>query len=126
MPDIQWDAPASLMRVIDFATTEDTEELVARGTLHELVGQVLELPADQQQGLMIRAVGPDWVEEHDADAIRELAARPEFTAAHGAFDTADLSDDADRKRMAPEDEAVIDNDTSAPSPTDARGRDGDK
>jgi hypothetical protein len=126
MPDIQWDAPASLMRVTDFATADDTEELVARGTLHQLVGQVLDMPADRQQGLLIRAAGPDDVEEHDTDAIRELAARPEFSGAHGAFDTADLAEDPDRAETAPEDEPVIDNETSAPSVTDAKGRDGDK
>jgi hypothetical protein len=126
MPDIQWDGEASLMRVTDFATAEPVEELVARGTLHELVGQVVEMPADQQRGLLIRAAGPDWVEEHDADAIRELAARPEYTAAHGAFDTADRADDADRAEQPPEDEPAIDNRTSTLSHTDARGRDGDK
>jgi len=126
MTDIQWDAQASLMRVTEFATADPTEELVARGTLHELVGQVLEMPAAAQHGLMIRAAGPDWVEEHDADAIRELAARPEFTAAHGAFDTADRPDDPDRREMVPEDMPVIDNETSAPSTPDAKGRDGDR
>lgn len=96
MPEIQWDAPASLMRVIDFATTEPQETLEAQGTLRELVGAVLEMAAPAQRGLLIRAAGEDWVQEYDADAIRELAARPEFTGAHGAFDSADLSDDPDR------------------------------
>lgn len=94
--DIQWDGSASLMRVIRFATAEDEEELVARGTLRELVGAVLEMAAAAQNGLLIRVAGNGWEEEYDADAIRELAARPEYTGAYGAFDTADLAADNDR------------------------------
>ncbi|SFR80817.1 hypothetical protein [Sphingomonas jatrophae] len=91
--DIPWDNEASLMRVVPFETAEPMEELVARGTLHELVGQVLEMPADAQRNLLLRASGPDWTEEYDSQTIRELAARPEYTSAHGAFDTADLPRD---------------------------------
>lgn len=123
MPDIQWDSEASLMRVVDFATADPMEALVARGTLYELVGQVLEMPADAQDGLLIRAAGPDWTEEFDSDAIRELAARPEFTGARGAYDTADLPEDPDRA-VADDDGPVLDGEVSAPSHTDARGRDG--
>ena len=98
MPDIQWDAQASLMRVNVIETSGDQqEELIARGALSELVGTVLEMAPDQQRGLLLRAAGPDWTEEYDSDAIRELAARPEFTSAYGDFDTAALSDDPDRR-----------------------------
>jgi len=124
MPDIQWDGPASLMRVTDFATADTQEELVARGTLRELVGQALEMPAEAQDGLLLRAAGPDWVQEHDADAIRELAARPEYTGAHGAFGTADLPEDPDRAEEA--DGPIVTGSVSAPAVTNAEGRDGQK
>jgi len=93
MTDIQWDSEASLMRVTTFATAEPQEELVGRATLRELVGAFLEMGAGEQDGLMIRAAGPDWIQEYDEDEIRELAARPEYSSAHGASDTADLPDD---------------------------------
>lgn len=125
MPDIQWDSEASLMRVTAFATADTQEELVARGTLIELVGQALEMPADVQDGLLLRAAGPDWVQEYDGDAIRELAARPEYTGARGAYDTADLTDDPDRAGVADED-ALVDGVTSGPSHTDMRGQDGER
>jgi len=96
MTDIQWDSEASLMRVTTFATTEPQEELVGRGVLRELVGAFLEMPHAEQRGLLLRAAGPDWLQEFDEGSIRELAARPEFTSAHGAFDTADLPDDPER------------------------------
>ena len=124
MPDIQWDSEASLMRITEFRAADTQEELVARGTLLELVGMAVELPPEQQDGLLLRAAGPDWVEEHDADAIRELAARPEFTAAHGAFDTADLSEDPDRE--AASEGPYIDGGVTGPDATDALGRDGEK
>ena len=124
MPDIQWDSEASLMRVTSFATAEPQEALVARGTVRELVGRVLEMPPQEQEGLLLRASGPDRTEEHDADAIRELAARPEYTSALGAFDTAALGDDPDRTY---EDEMpIVQGGVAAPDPTDARGRDGDR
>lgn len=78
MPDIQWDSEASLMRGTRFNTAEPQEELVARGTLYALVGAFLEMRPDVQEDLLIRAAGPDWIEEYDAPMIRELAARPEF------------------------------------------------
>ena len=93
MTDIQWDSGASLMRVTTFSTAEPQEELVGRGALRELVGAFLEMDPAQQDGLLLRAAGPDWIQEYDADAIRELAAHREYSAAHGAFDTADLPDD---------------------------------
>ena len=125
MPEIQWDAEASLMRVTVFATADAQEALVARGTVLELVGMALEFAPDQQGGLMIRAAGPDWVQEYDEDAIRELAARPEYTGAHGAYDTADLPSDPDRAQVRDEETIVADG-VSGPSHTDARGRDGER
>jgi hypothetical protein len=96
MPDVQWDSDASLMRVTNFETTPDSvEELISRGTVRDLVGAFLELPLSRQRGLLLRAVGPDWTQEFDSSAIRELAARPEYTGANGDYDTADLIDDPD-------------------------------
>jgi hypothetical protein len=99
MPDIQWDNPASLMRVSTFATADPQEELLARGTVRELVGAALEMPSERHDELLLRAAGPDWVEEFDGDAIRELAARPEYTSAHGADDTVDRPDDQDTREL---------------------------
>ncbi len=90
---------ASLMRVTRIDTADDMfEELVARGTLYELVGTFLELPPSQQEGLMLRAAGPDWTEEFESEAIRELAARPEYTGVYGAYDTADPREDTEALR----------------------------
>jgi hypothetical protein len=100
MADIQWDSEASLMRVIAFATTDSQEELLARGTLRQLVGTVLAMDPAAQDGLLLRAAGADWTEEFDSDAIRELAARPEFTGAAGAFDTAEREDDEEEQDEA--------------------------
>ncbi|WP_294390227.1 hypothetical protein [uncultured Sphingomonas sp.] len=100
MPDIQWDSEASLMRVIPIETSGDAhEELIARGALYELVGAFIEMSPGQQDGLVLRAAGSDWTQEYDSDAIRELAARPEYTTAHGAYDTADLNEDPDRQEV---------------------------
>ncbi|MDB5690861.1 MAG: hypothetical protein JWL91_2737 [Sphingomonas bacterium] len=93
MTNIQWDSEASLMRVTTFSTTDPQEELVGRGVLRELVGAFLEMDPSGQEGLLLRAAGPDWIQEYDEHEIRELAARPEYSSAHGAFDTADLPDD---------------------------------
>ena len=99
MPDIQWDSEASLMRVTPVETSGETfEDLLARGTLYELVGAFIELPPAQQEGLLLRAAGTDWTEEYDSDAIRELAARPEYTGVYGAFDTADPREDSEALR----------------------------
>jgi hypothetical protein len=95
MTDIQWDSPASLMRVTRFDTADPQEELVGRGTLMELVGAVLEMPPAAQDGLLLRAAGPDWLQEYDRDAIHELATRPEFSGAANRWDTANLRDDQD-------------------------------
>ena len=48
---------------------------------------------DRQRGLLIRAAGPDWTQEFDTDAIRELAARPEFTSAFGDGDPVTSAED---------------------------------
>jgi len=93
MTNIQWDSEASLMRVTTFSTAEPQEELVGRGVLRELVGAFLEMDAGKQQGLLIRAAGPDWIQEYDGDEIRELAAHPAYSGANGAFDTAELPED---------------------------------
>ena len=122
MARLDWHGEASLMRVTDFRSADTQEELVARGTLTELVGQAIGMPAAQQQGLMIRQAGADWVEEHDADTIRELAARPEFTGADGAYDTADRPHEADEEQGGPFIEGAV----SGPDETDARGRDGER
>ena len=100
--DIQWDSGASLMRVRSFRTAEDDEEIVARGTLRELVGAVLEMDPAAQRGLLLRVAGADWAEEYDLAEIRELAARPEYTGATGAWDTADLASDDDRAEVRDE------------------------
>ena len=97
MTDIQWDGPAHLMRVTRFDTAEPAEELVAQGTLMELVGAVLEMGPAHERGLLIRATGPSWTQEYDEDAIRELAGRPEYTGALPQFDTARLREDPDRQ-----------------------------
>jgi hypothetical protein len=78
MSNIPWEHEASLLRM-----TSAGEEVVRRGLLHELVGGFLELPAERQRGLAIRASGPDWTREFDEWTIRELAARPEYTSAYG-------------------------------------------
>jgi len=96
MADIEWNSEASLMRVIRVDTADDQiEELVARGTVSELVARFLELPPAGQEGLLLRATGQDWMEEFDSDAIRELAARPEFTGVYGANDGDDPFEDTD-------------------------------
>jgi hypothetical protein len=100
MPHIPWDREASLMRVTRFETSgESREELVARGTLRQLIGIVLELSPDRWQGLLLRSAGSDGAQEYDSAAIRELASRPEYTGAHGAYDTADRADDGDNREV---------------------------
>jgi hypothetical protein len=121
---IQWDSQASLMRVTDFSTADTQEELVARGTIRELVGQALEMSPTEQEGLLLRATGADWTQEYDEDAIRELAGHPEFTGAHGAYDTADLDEDPDIDEAASED--VLLGGASGLDDTDAKGRDGER
>jgi hypothetical protein len=119
MTDIQWDSAASLMRVTTFATTEPQEEPVGRATLRELVGAFLEMDAAAQEGLLIRAAGPDWIQEYDENEIRELAARSEYSGAHGAFDTADLADDPEASE---EIDVLV---TGSGSSDGAAGRSGD-
>lgn len=99
MADIHWDHEASLMRVTPVETADDAfEEWIARGTLREMVGRFLELSPGQQDDLLLRASGPDWTEEYDSNAIRELAERPEYTGAYGAYDTAQPGEDRDALR----------------------------
>ena len=99
MADIHWDHEASLMRVTSVETAGDAfEEWIARGTLREMVGRFLEVSPGQQEGLLLRASGADWNEEYDSDAIRELAERPEYTGAYGAYDTAEPGEDTDALR----------------------------
>ena len=125
MPDIQWDHEASLMRVTAFDTADTAEELVARGTVYELVGMALELPAETQDGLLLRVADADDVTEYDGDEIRELAGHPDYTSAYGDDDTAERADDGDNDEL--EDELpVIDGGVSAPAPTDSSGQDGQK
>lgn len=95
MAQIQWDEQASLVRIVPFRTTEDQEEPIARGVLRELVGAFLEMAPEQQRGLAIVTFGEDGPIRYDENAIRELAAGPDYTGAHGAYDTADLPDDPD-------------------------------
>ncbi len=90
------DTKASLMRVTRFATADDQEEHIVSGTMRELIGLVLATAPDAQAGLLLRVTHPDRTEEHDLDAIRELAARPDYTGATGAWDTAERPDDPDR------------------------------
>ena len=95
--DSPWDSEASLMRVTRIDTAQDQfEELVARGTVYELVGQALEMTPEQQQGLMIRAAGEEWTCEFDEAAIRELAARPEFIGS----DNGDQARDTEERRSS--------------------------
>jgi hypothetical protein len=101
MTQIRFDAPASLMRAVEIETSGDAhEELIARGALFELVGTVLQMQPDAQRGLLLRVADADDTHEYDLDAIRELAARPEFTDAYGAYDTAARAEDPDRREVA--------------------------
>lgn len=88
--NVPWDSKASLIR-----NYGGGEHIEARGLLHQLVGAFLEMAPAQQNGLAIRVSGEDWTREYSASEIRELAARPEFTGARGAFDTADRDDTAE-------------------------------
>jgi hypothetical protein len=100
MTKLRFDAPASLMRVAVIETSGDAqEELIARGALFELVGTVLQMRPEAQRGLLLRVADADDTHEYDVDAIRELAARPEFTDAYGAWDTAERADDPDRREV---------------------------
>lgn len=125
MADIQWQAEASLMQVTEFATADSAESLVARGTAYELVGMALEMPPEQQAGLMLRQTSADDVLEYDAAAIRELAAHPDYTGTPGEFDTASDGDE-DALSDAADEETLVDGETSGPSHADAHGRDGER
>jgi hypothetical protein len=93
-------APASLMRVTALGTAgENHEELIARGALFELVGTVLEMPPAEQRGLLLRVASSDNTDEYDIDAIRELAARPEFTDLYGGAGREDGSGTSGRHEV---------------------------
>ena len=121
MADIAWDSEASLMRVIPFATTDSQEERLGHGTLRDLVGQVLAMAPADQDGLLLRTTSADTVEEYDSDAIRELAARPEYTGAYGDFDTADDADDIEGSEEVSADDDAVD-----PRDTDVSELDGER
>lgn len=114
MRDIPWNHEAHLLR-----RTGGGQAVEGRGVLHELVGAFLEMSPEQQHGLSIRVAGPDWSDEYDEATIRELAARPEYTGAHGAFDTVDRPDyEAGAEPSAPADAPTIEDGVSAPAPAE--------
>jgi len=79
MANIPWDNQASLYRVSEVrGGGVHQDELVARGTLYELVGQFVEMSPQQQRGLLIRSADPNRSWDFDEDTIRELAARSDF------------------------------------------------
>ena len=129
MATIQWNDEASLMRVTPVRTAGDQlEELVARGTAYELVGAAIEMTPDQQAGLLLRQATADDVLEYDANAIRELAASGDYTGAEGEFDQDDGADGLDRGDLAevPDEETLVDGETSGPSHTNSEGLDGER
>jgi hypothetical protein len=75
MGNIPLEHEASLLRM-----TSAGEEVVRRGPMRDLVGNFLSLPPERQRGLSIRASGRDWTRQLDEWTLRELAARPEFSA----------------------------------------------
>lgn len=89
MSDIQWNHQAHLIR-----QTGAGEQVEAAGVVQQLVGAFLEMPADQQAGLVLRVAGEDLV-EYDAGTIRELAAHPEFTGVYGDYDSEQDEDEPD-------------------------------
>ena len=90
MTDLRWDDEASLVR-----TAAGVENEVRSGPLRELVADFLDLPDDQQRGLILRVAGQGWAREYSPGAIRELATQPGFResgpvlAAQGAGPAAD-------------------------------------
>jgi hypothetical protein len=80
MMDIPWEREGSLLR-------GSGEAPVTRGTLRELVGIFLEMAPEARRGAAIRVAGPDWTCEYGDAEIRELAARPEYSAALGRWDS---------------------------------------
>jgi hypothetical protein len=95
MTDIEWEQEGSMTR-----STAAGEALVMRGNLRQLVGNFLEMNADQQRGVAIRVAGPDWTREYIDEEIRELAARPEFTGAYGRYDSESDADAPDERDEA--------------------------
>jgi hypothetical protein len=100
MSDIPWEHEATLMR-----TTGAGEEPVRHGILQQLVAGFLELPVEQQNGLILRASGPDWSREWDEAQIRELAAKPEIIGAFGRWDSETDPDEPGMRE--PEDETTL-------------------
>ena len=107
--EIPWNHQARLLR-----TTGAGEESVATGVLEQLVAGFLEHPPEQQNALVLRASGPDWACEWNAEEIRELAARPEFTGAFGRWDSARDPDSADGVEAA-DDYNLVEAGVSGPS-----------
>jgi hypothetical protein len=95
MMDIPWDKDGSMLR-----SSAAGEELVARGVLHQLVGSFLDMGPEEQRGVAIRVVGPDWTCEYGDAEIRELAARPEYTGVAGRWDSTTDPDEPDHKDAA--------------------------
>ena len=93
MSNIQWDRQAHLIR-----PTGAGEGVEAQGTVHQLVGAFLEMPADQQRDLTLRVSGED-LQEYDASAIRELAAHPGFTGVYGEYDSELDTDEPDNREI---------------------------
>jgi hypothetical protein len=93
--DIPWEHEGSMLR-----SAAAGEELVARATLHQLVGAFLEMNPEQQRGVAIRVAGPDWTCEYVDAEIRELAARPEYSGAFGRWDSATDNDAPDQTEAA--------------------------
>ncbi|MDP8993931.1 MAG: hypothetical protein M3N07_02950 [Pseudomonadota bacterium] len=100
MSDIPWSREASLLRRTGAGMAEE-----ARGTLHQLVGAFIELPPEQQQGLILRTAGPEGALEYQEAEIRELAAKPEFTGAESRWDSDKDRDEPDFGE-APDETAV--------------------
>ena len=107
--DIPWDQPAHLMRI-----TGAGEEVVRNGVVEQLVAAFVELPPDQQQGLMLRSAGADDTCEWAADEIRELAARPEMTGAFGRWDSR-RDPDPDDETEAADDATLVEAGVSGPT-----------
>jgi hypothetical protein len=78
MMDIPWEREGSLLR-------GSGEAPVTRGTLRQLVGIFLEMAPEARRGVAIRVAGPDWTSEYGDAEIRELAARPEYSAGIGRW-----------------------------------------
>lgn len=112
MAEIPWNEKARLTRVAG-----PDEEMVGEGVLQQLVASFLELSPEQQNGVVLRASGPDWSREWDADEIRELAARPEATGIFGRWDGArdDPDDRAGEREQAFDEQTLVEAGVSGPT-----------